>query len=267
MSARTMPKQAPDDPAAVLVVDCPWKPRDSNDNGGRGASHKYATIATADLCKLELPARAERHVLFFWRLASMVPDALQVLDAWGYVACAELVWCKLRPCLLCCATGRVDAFRMSAEVLGQELLFVPGASRECPACKGLGGAPMLGLGHYTRGAHEVCVIARRKNGRAPDRLDLGVSSVFSAPMLVDVDGLVGKRGGLVHSAKPDAAYEQIERLYAGPRVEMFSRRTRPGWTSTASDQDGRLDEVARVMRDVWPRREREARLAKARRRT
>ncbi len=33
----------------------------------------------------------------------------------------------------------------------------------------------------------------------------------------------------VHSRKPDDAFERIERFCAGPRAELFSRETRPGW--------------------------------------
>ena len=247
-------------PAAVLAIDPPWQPRDSNDNGGRGAAHKYETMSTEEVCALELPARAERHVVILWRLASMLPDALAVLDAWGYVAAAELVWVKLRPCQTCAATGRVDAWTFAGE-----LVLVPGTDRPCPDCNGRGGAPHLGLGHYTRGAHEIAIIARPKRGRAPERRDLSVPSVFEAPMLVDVHGLVGERGRVVHSAKPDKFFAIVEQMYPGPYVEGFSRRTRPGWSSVWSDQDGRLDEVARVMREVWPREVREERLAKGRR--
>ena len=78
-------------------------------------------------------------------------------------------------------------------------------------------------------------------------------------------GLFVKRDGLP-SAKPDAFYSILERLYPGPRTEIFSRRSRPGWQVATSDQPDRLDEVARIMRDVWPLREREERLAAARRR-
>ena len=226
-----------------------------------GASRLYETMTTQALCELELPPLAERHVVILWRLASMLPDALQVLDAWGYVAAAELVWCKLRPCQTCAATGRVEAWTFA----GEDAVLVPGADRPCPDCGGRGGTPHLGLGHYTRGAHEVAIIARPKRGRAPERLNLSVPSVFEAPMLVDVHGLVGERGCVVHSAKPDTFFKIVEQLYPGPYLEGFSRRTRPGWRSVWSDQDGRLDEVARVMREVWPREVREERLAKGRR--
>jgi N6-adenosine-specific RNA methylase IME4 len=123
----------------------------------------------------------------------------------------------------------------------------------------------MGLGHYVRGAHEVAIIAHSRRNGAPDRVDKSVLSVFSAPMLVDVDGLVGERGRIVHSAKPDYFFEIVERLYPGPRVELFSRRTRPGWRSEHSNEADKLDDVARIMREVWPLREREDRLAKARR--
>lgn len=249
--------------AAVLCIDPPWRSRDQLP-GARGASHKYETMSTDEICEVELPPRAERHVLFLWRLASMPLDAARVLKAWGYVAVAEVVWNKLRPCRTCAATGRTEVWS-----LGGQLVEVPGADRVCSVCLGAGGTPYLGLGHYTRGAHEVAIIARPKRGRAPERLDKAVASSFSAPMLIDVDGVLpaseGRRGALVHSAKPDAFFAIVERLYAGPRVELFSRRSRPGWSSAWSDQADALDEVARVMREEWPGRVREARLAKARR--
>ena len=32
-----------------------------------------------------------------------------------------------------------------------------------------------------------------------------------------------------HSRKPDETYERIERLLAGPYLELFARRSRAGW--------------------------------------
>ncbi|MCB2107727.1 MAG: hypothetical protein KDE14_08515, partial [Rhodobacteraceae bacterium] len=43
-----------------------------------------------------------------------------------------------------------------------------------------------------------------------------------------------------HSRKPDEAYERIERLAAGPYLELFGRTTRPGWDSEG-DQSGLFD--------------------------
>lgn len=76
------------------------------------------------------------------------------------------------------------------------------------------GRRWFGMGRHVRAEHETCIIAVRGK---PKRLNASTRSVFSAP--------VG-----IHSAKPDRAYEIIEALAPGPRVELFARRRREGWT-------------------------------------
>jgi N6-adenosine-specific RNA methylase IME4 len=49
--------------------------------------------------------------------------------------------------------------------------------------------------------------------------------------------------GMVHSRKPREAYDRIERLCPGPRVELFAREAREGWHRwglEAPDGPGRL---------------------------
>ena len=38
-----------------------------------------------------------------------------------------------------------------------------------------------------------------------------------------------------HSAKPDEAYRRMERLYAGPRLELFARKAREGWLTWGNE--------------------------------
>jgi N6-adenosine-specific RNA methylase IME4 len=76
------------------------------------------------------------------------------------------------------------------------------------------GVRHFGMGRYVRNGHETCIIARR--GRPVIR-DKSVRSVFDAP--------IGP-----HSAKPDKFFELVERLSEGPRLELFARRPRIGWT-------------------------------------
>lgn len=71
----------------------------------------------------------------------------------------------------------------------------------------------FGMGRTVRLAHETCIIATR--GR-PKIISRSERSVF--------DALVG-----VHSAKPDEFYRIVERMYAGPRAELFARQRRDGW--------------------------------------
>ena len=81
----------------------------------------------------------------------------------------------------------------------------------------------ISLGHVVRHAHEHLLIAKRGQFRSDWRADKGVSSVIYAPRLE-------------HSRKPDAAYQLVERLYPDlPKIELFARRRRPGWTSWGNE--------------------------------
>ena len=73
----------------------------------------------------------------------------------------------------------------------------------------------MGGGFTTRKNAEFCIIGKR--GRSV-RLDAGVHEVIIAPRRE-------------HSRKPDEAFLRIERYCAGPRLDMFARETRSGWTS------------------------------------
>ena len=40
-----------------------------------------------------------------------------------------------------------------------------------------------------------------------------------------------------HSRKPDGVHERIERLVAGPYLELFARQRRPGWDAWGNETD------------------------------
>lgn len=80
-----------------------------------------------------------------------------------------------------------------------------------------GGKQHFGMGRYVRASHETCIVAARGRIRPADR---SVRSRFSA--------VVGR-----HSEKPDCFFDLIAQLVgpaAQPRLEVFGRRARPGWT-------------------------------------
>lgn len=77
----------------------------------------------------------------------------------------------------------------------------------------------MGLGQYLRGAHEIClfgVMGRLKAERRDQR------SLFLAERTK-------------HSKKPDEAFEIIEAVSPGPRLEMFARTERAGWDSWGNE--------------------------------
>lgn len=79
----------------------------------------------------------------------------------------------------------------------------------------------MGTGYWTRANPESCLLFTRG---APKRIATDVRKLIVAPRRE-------------HSRKPDEQYERIERLVAGPYLEMFARQTRPGWTAWGNQTD------------------------------
>ena len=75
------------------------------------------------------------------------------------------------------------------------------------------------LGYWTRANSEVCLLATRGK---PKRLHADVRQ-----------GIIEPRRQ--HSRKPDCVHKRIERLVAGPRLELFARQQRPGWTAVGNE--------------------------------
>lgn len=82
-------------------------------------------------------------------------------------------------------------------------------------------ATQMGMGMWTRAEFEQCWLGTKGK---PKRLDAGVRQV-----------LIDKRRE--HSRKPDGIHQRIERLVAGPYLELFARQKRPGWTVWGNQTD------------------------------
>jgi len=89
--------------------------------------------------------------------------------------------------------------------------------------------PRIGLGQYFRGQHELCLFGVRGSGfavRTPTR---------SLPSVVVSDHRRNSDGSRIHSGKPEAFYRLAEARSVGPRLELFARRRRDGWTTVGND--------------------------------
>ncbi len=81
--------------------------------------------------------------------------------------------------------------------------------------------PFAGMGYWTRANTEPCLLATRGK---PKRLNADVRQGIIAPRRE-------------HSRKPDGVHERIERLVAGPYLELFARQRRPNWTVWGNETD------------------------------
>lgn len=82
-----------------------------------------------------------------------------------------------------------------------------------------GGGYFMGMGYTTRQNAELLLLGRRGK---PQRRSASVSQIIAA----------SRRE---HSRKPDEARHRIEQFCAGPRLELFARDARPGWTAWGNE--------------------------------
>lgn len=142
------------------------------------AERHYATMALADIKALPVSTVAARDsVLFLWCIDCMLPEALRVGDAWGF-------------------TFKTVAFTWAKSKAKSEGWHI-------------------GLGYWTRGNPEMCLLFTRGK---PRRQSAACRQLIVAPRRE-------------HSRKPDEQYERIEALMRGPYLELFSRQKRDGWES------------------------------------
>lgn len=207
-----------------IVADPAWKFGDKLPGKGRGAAKNYDVMTVDDICGLARRRGAEDVVdaqlslamcgkrfaiaddalLFCWRVSSMPQEALDVIRYWGFVPKSEIVWIK--------AASELDAVVSSKSHYGDRVKTH---------------TLHFGMGRYVRGAHETCIIAAR--GKATSLIENhSTRSVFVAPVPRD------DKGKIIHSAKPPEFYDIVESLCRGPRLELFAREARAGWTTAGN---------------------------------
>ncbi len=156
---------------AAISADPPWNYVTwSEKNQTRAASQHYQTMSLDDICALPVAGLAAPDcVLFMWAINPMLPQALKVMDAWGFsYKSVAFTWAKTTP--------RTDG----------------------------SWAPKwhIGLGHWTRANSEMCLLGtrgkpkrtskavrqllvapRREHSRKPDEFFIGVERLVPGPYL------------------------------------------------------------------------------------
>lgn len=84
----------------------------------------------------------------------------------------------------------------------------------------------VGLGHWTRANAEICLLATKGH---PKRRAADVRQIIDTPLQA-------------HSKKPDEIRERIVRLLGElPRIELFARKTTPGWHVLGNEVDSDIE--------------------------
>lgn len=180
----------------TVLADPPW--RFTNRTGKVAPEHRrldrYSTLTVDAIRNLPVAESvAPKAHLYLWVPNALLPDALAVMEAWGFRYISNIVWAKRRK----------D-----------------------------GGPDGRGVGFYFRNVTELLLFGVRGSMRTLSPARRQVNMIETR-----------KRE---HSRKPDEQYQVIESCSPGPRLELFSRHPRPGWTVWGDESPDHVTPRGRV---------------------
>lgn len=157
----------------LIYCDPPWQ-YDFALTDNRKIENHYPTMNQEELLAFPMAEKfaAGDAMIFMWAVSPRLPQAIELLTAWGFEYITNMAWVKDK----------------------------------------------IGMGYHARAQHELLLIGRHGNVPPPAPANRFSSVIF------------GERGQ--HSRKPDEAYVRIEEGYPTlPKIEVFARNDRAGWTS------------------------------------
>ena len=195
----------PDRKFGVIYADPEWRfePRSRETGMDRSADNHYPTSELEDIKARDVASiAADDCVLFLWATMPMLPQAIEVLAAWGFAYKSHCIWRK-------------------AELAGAEPMNAAKRDRG-----GYSGSLQLGTGYWFRCGHELLLVGTRGKVVAPAQGDQ-FPSVIDAP---------AKR----HSEKPERFAELIEAYFPNlPKIELNRRgKPREGWSAWGNEVAG-----------------------------
>lgn len=78
---------------SVIYADPPWQYENSGFTNA--AESNYPTMPTDDICAMDIAALSnDQSILFLWATNPLLPDAMRVMEAWGFQYKTNLAWVK-----------------------------------------------------------------------------------------------------------------------------------------------------------------------------
>lgn len=198
----------------VILADPPWRFDDrlTMSKVKRGAAANYALMSNFDIENLNVSALAmDDSVLVLWVPSSLLAVGLDVMDAWGFDQKQVFTWVK---------TTRKD--RGTVHRRGGKFC----ARR-----------PAFGMGRLFRGATEIALVGTKGSPYKHLRNRSQRNVCFAR--------------NLGHSIKPNDLHRALDRMFDGPKLELFGRRNYPGWTVFGNEVTGNdiaIDIAAEIQR-------------------
>jgi N6-adenosine-specific RNA methylase IME4 len=188
----------------LIMADPPWSYEMRSDKGyAKAPEGQYATMPLEAIKALKVEALAAPDcLLWLWAVNPQLPQALEVMAAWGFTFKTAGTWVK-RSLLGKVSFGTGYILRSANE----------------PFLIGTRGAPKT-----TRGTRSTVITQVLED--ADTLREIGHVDDWPREMIT-IEAIA--RG---HSRKPGAAFAACEDLMPGARrLELFSRTNRAGWTA------------------------------------
>lgn len=192
----------------LIVADVPWDFETyTEDRGDRAPDYQVMALADIEAMPVAEYAADDSRLLFwvtgpFLAIGAHVP----IMRAWGFEPTAMWgVWVKPTNYAYELLPKRLIPFSRG----GSHMRMVDDDSFR------------IGMGHTTRQNAEYVIEGRR--GSPPERLSKSVRQIMVEPPRE-------------HSRKPVKFYRNAEVYAAGPRLELFGREVRRGWTVRGNER-------------------------------
>lgn len=196
----------------LIMADPPWSYEMFSDKGYEKAPEgQYKTMDLEAIKAMQVEALAAEHcLLWLWAVNAQIPQALEVMAAWGFTFKTAGTWVKRSK------HGKVS----------------------------------FGTGYILRSANEPFLIGTRGRPKTTRSTRSAIISadqdpVGAAPTTPDCDPwpsslITIEAVAREHSRKPEEAFQACDELMPHARkIERFSRTNRPGW-ATWGDESGKF---------------------------
>jgi len=221
----------------TILADPPWwyadQKKERKDGAGPtqgiGACHHYDQMKTDEIAGVGAEhvrkISADRCHLYLWATMPLLPDALNVMAAWGF-SYTTVAFCWIK----------VNSKRFDDAI--QDILQPTMIDNGRTVQNFLDALTFFGPGFYTGSNIELVLLGTRGQPFA-HAAGHKASQIIYAPL--------GK-----HSAKPEQVQDRIEWMYpdATPRLEMFARRDRAGWICVGNEAPGTIGQDIRESLEV-----------------
>lgn len=195
----------------------------------RGAESQYAVMTDQDIINLDIKNICEDDaILALWVPGSKLDIGLACAENWGFKITQTWIWVKTKQSPFEDLKKSITKIikKEKKDDFGKLIYDVIDGFR-------LGDILNFFMGHCFRQTHELCLIGVR--GKYTRLLEnRSQRSVYVGPALEK------------HSQKPEELQDRLDIMLGSvPKIEIFARRDRPGWTCVGLQCPSTMDEDIR----------------------